>query len=242
MLLTVVLACAAARVVQGGAPGARIGLAPRPLRSGVRLSNSAGGLLNLRGGASEQLGSAFTARAPGPLRSGVQLGSGVSSSAGRLLDLRGGAIEGIPELRSERGLEVALEDAGNALVVIDFFAEWCGPCKQLAPKLAELAKKHAGSKKVLFYQVNVDEARPLASAMGITSMPTVHFWRGGKKVREVVGADLAAIRSEVAAATSPALMRVLSTPWRVLQKDGAIAVPLLAAYLLVPWDRLGLQA
>jgi len=229
MLLTVVLACAAARVVQGGAPGARIGLAPRPLRSGVRLSNSAGGLLNLRGGASEQLGSA-------------QLGSGVSSSAGRLLDLRGGAIEGIPELRSERGLEVALEDAGNALVVIDFFAEWCGPCKQLAPKLAELAKKHAGSKKVLFYQVNVDEARPLASAMGITSMPTVHFWRGGKKVREVVGADLAAIRSEVAAATSPALMRVLSTPWRVLQKDGAIAVPLLAAYLLVPWDRLGLQA
>ena len=106
-----------------------------------------------------------------------------------LLALRGGELApSVPMLGNEEELEVALEDAGSALVVVDFYAEWCGPCKKLAPTLESLARKTPSS-KVQFYKVDVDEARELAAAKGVKSMPTLQFYRHGKKVQQIVGGN-----------------------------------------------------
>lgn len=62
---------------------------------------------------------------------------------------------------------------GNKPAVIDFYADWCGPCRRLAPVLDELAVEYAG--KVIFYKVNVDDEKEIAEAFGITSLPTIVF-------------------------------------------------------------------
>ena len=62
---------------------------------------------------------------------------------------------------------------GNKPAVIDFYAEWCGPCKMLAPVLEEVSEEYAG--KVDIYKINVDEEEELASIFGIRSIPTLIF-------------------------------------------------------------------
>ena len=126
-----------------------------------------------------------------------------------LLRLRGGS--NLPEIRTEEELEVVLEEAGDTLVVVDFFAEWCGPCKKIAPAIEELASKQMqrSKPKVLFYKVDVDQARELAAASGVKSMPTLQFFRKGVKVHEIIGGDLPALRAEVAKADMPPLVRTL---------------------------------
>jgi thioredoxin 1 len=71
-------------------------------------------------------------------------------------------------------------------VVVDFWAEWCGPCRMLAPIIDELAKEYAG--KVVFAKLNVDEARGIAIDYGISAIPTLIFFKRGKPVDAMVGA------------------------------------------------------
>ena len=63
--------------------------------------------------------------------------------------------------------------AGAKPCIVDFYADWCGPCKMLAPVLAELAEKYSG--KLDIYKVNTDEQERLASLFGIQSIPTLIF-------------------------------------------------------------------
>ncbi len=73
---------------------------------------------------------------------------------------------------------------GNEPSVIDFYADWCGPCKRLAPIMVEMAKKYNG--KVKFYRVNVDKEKKLASAFNIRSIPAVLFIpKRGKPMMQV---------------------------------------------------------
>lgn len=65
----------------------------------------------------------------------------------------------------------------SGLVVIDFYADRCPPCKILSPKMDELALQYAG--KVSFYKVNVDVANELAQSQEITSLPTLLFYQNG---------------------------------------------------------------
>lgn len=72
------------------------------------------------------------------------------------------------------------------LLMVDFWAEWCAPCRAIAPTLDELARESAG--KVSLAKVNVDEHPGLAARYGIRSIPTILFIKGGNVVDQVIGA------------------------------------------------------
>ena len=71
------------------------------------------------------------------------------------------------------------------VVMVDFFAEWCGPCKMLAPVLEELSSEMAGRAKIL--KVDVDKSPDLARKYGISGVPTVMVFRNGAPVDKMVG-------------------------------------------------------
>jgi len=62
---------------------------------------------------------------------------------------------------------------GDKPCIIDFYADWCGPCKAVAPVLEDLAKEYDG--KIYIYKVNTDEQQELAQVFGIQSIPTIYF-------------------------------------------------------------------
>ncbi|MCI4680474.1 thioredoxin [Rhodoblastus acidophilus] len=74
----------------------------------------------------------------------------------------------------------------EAPVVVDFWAEWCGPCKMIGPSLEELAKDYAGKVKIV--KLNVDENPAVAGKLGIRSIPTLMLFKDGKLAAQKVGA------------------------------------------------------
>lgn len=72
----------------------------------------------------------------------------------------------------------------DRLVVLDFWAEWCGPCRMLAPVLEEIGTEYS---EVAFGKVNVDEEAGLAQMFGIVSIPTLVFMKNGKIIKKSVG-------------------------------------------------------
>ena len=70
-------------------------------------------------------------------------------------------------------------------VMVDFWAQWCGPCLATAPVLEELAKEYSG--KIDFAKVDVDANGPLSAKYGIASIPTMILFKGGQPVQQVVG-------------------------------------------------------
>lgn len=74
----------------------------------------------------------------------------------------------------------------DGVVVVDFWAPWCGPCRAVAPIIEELSEEYG--EKVRFTKVNVDENQEIASFFGIRSIPTIGFFKGGETAGAVVGA------------------------------------------------------
>jgi len=75
---------------------------------------------------------------------------------------------------------------GTVPCIVDFYADWCGPCKRVAPILEELAKEYEG--KIIIYKVNTEEQRELSAAFGISSIPTILFIPADGKPQAAQGA------------------------------------------------------
>jgi len=77
------------------------------------------------------------------------------------------------------------EISNNDLLLVDFWAEWCGPCKSMHPIFTRMAKKY---KQVRFARVNVDNAQDIAMKYGVQSIPTFIMFKNGEIVNQMVGA------------------------------------------------------
>ncbi|HUT55625.1 MAG TPA: thioredoxin [bacterium] len=72
-------------------------------------------------------------------------------------------------------------------VLVDFWAEWCGPCRTVGPTVAQLADEYQG--KIKFCKLNVDQAREVASQYGIRSIPTLMLFKAGNVKDTIIGAQ-----------------------------------------------------
>jgi thioredoxin 1 len=86
---------------------------------------------------------------------------------------------------TEKNFDEALV-ASQGVLMVDFWAEWCGPCRAIAPVLEDLARGSAGA--ITLAKVNVDENPGLAARYGIRSIPTILFVKNGKVADQVIGA------------------------------------------------------
>ena len=93
----------------------------------------------------------------------------------------------VRELKSDAEFNTELVKAGGKLVVVDFFATWCGPCKKIAPYFEQLETQY---KDVLFLKVDVDICQQTAAKCNISAMPTFQLFKNRSKVEEVVGGDV----------------------------------------------------
>ena len=98
----------------------------------------------------------------------------------------------IKEIHDVKEFENFLKN--NQLVVVDFHAVWCGPCKVIAPKYEELSQEFHG---VSFVKVDVDQAEELAEKQGVESMPTFKFFKNGQLVDTLNGAKFEELKKRL---------------------------------------------
>ncbi|GMM47154.1 thioredoxin [Pichia kluyveri] len=95
-------------------------------------------------------------------------------------------------IQSEAEFKTAISAAN--LVVVDFFAVWCGPCKMIAPMLEKFSNDYSN---VSFYKVDVDQLPTVAQSNDVSSMPTILFFKNGEVVGKVIGANPGAIKQTI---------------------------------------------
>ncbi|XP_055488430.1 thioredoxin-2-like [Leucoraja erinacea] len=90
------------------------------------------------------------------------------------------------EILSKDELSAKLKEAGNKLVVVDFYATWCGPCKDIAPKFKAFSTTYTD---VIFCKVDTDDVEELNVEYKVKALPTFIFIKDGNEVASVVGAN-----------------------------------------------------
>ncbi|MGQ9570581.1 MAG: thioredoxin [Thermodesulfovibrionales bacterium] len=92
--------------------------------------------------------------------------------------------EGVMEVTSSKWDSEVINSKG--LVMVDFWAAWCAPCRMVSPTVEELSKEYAG--KMKFLKLNTDENPDIASRYNIMGIPTLMFFKNGNKIDAIVGA------------------------------------------------------
>lgn len=87
-----------------------------------------------------------------------------------------------------------LSNAGSRLVVVDFFATWCGPCTMVAPQFERLSNTYP---QAVFLKVDVDECQGTAFSQGITAMPTFIFYRNSSRLATIQGSDVQGLENKI---------------------------------------------
>ncbi|OLN96478.1 Thioredoxin [Colletotrichum chlorophyti] len=95
------------------------------------------------------------------------------------------------------------------VVIADFYADWCGPCKMIAPHFERLAKEHTKPSKVAFCKINVDNQSSIARTHGVSAMPTFIVFHRGQAVETIKGAN------------PPALTQAIQNALKLADKGGA---------------------
>ncbi|NHN36212.1 thioredoxin [Pseudomaricurvus alcaniphilus] len=113
----------------------------------------------------------------------------------------------IVEVTRENAQQVLIDESMKRLVLVDFWADWCEPCKTLMPLLEKLADEYAG--QFLLAKVNADELQPIASQFGVRSLPTVMIMQNGQPVDGFAGAKPELEIREL-------LQKYLPDPWEAL--------------------------
>lgn len=97
-------------------------------------------------------------------------------------------VSKVHHVHSEEDFDEQMKNAGDKLVIVDFFATWCGPCKSLAPYLPAFADKYES--QVLVLKVDVDEQKELAQGrFKVTAMPTIFYFKNGQIVEQYSDSD-----------------------------------------------------
>lgn len=91
------------------------------------------------------------------------------------------------KVQSKEDLDAKFVEAGDKLVVVDFFATWCGPCKRIAPLLEKIAEDN--KEKLVVLKVDVDEVEELVGEYSVEVMPTFVFKKQGAHIDTLVGSN-----------------------------------------------------
>lgn len=125
--------------------------------------------------------------------------------------------EFVVDISYENAQQLIIDESHKRLVVVDFWAEWCEPCKNLTPVLEKLAAEYQG--QFLLAKINADDQQVLASQFGVRSLPTVMLIKGGQPIDGFAGAQP---ESEV----RKLLEQHLPKPWDLMLEE---AIPLIQA-------------
>ena len=105
-------------------------------------------------------------------------------------------VKMVKEVQDLDELKRCFTSANNKLVVVDFYADWCGPCVGIAPKIEEMDK---AMDDVDFLKVNVDTAEEVAQEYKISAMPTFILFKNGEKVDNLTGANAEKLKEKIKA-------------------------------------------
>jgi thioredoxin 1 len=88
-----------------------------------------------------------------------------------------------------------LIETENRLIVVDCYAEWCGPCKKISPDISGLEVKY--NNEILVLKVDIDECDDISSAFEIKSLPTILYFKHGKLIDKFIGANMEEIEKKI---------------------------------------------
>ncbi|KAL2065573.1 hypothetical protein VTL71DRAFT_3243 [Oculimacula yallundae] len=94
--------------------------------------------------------------------------------------------------------------SSSTIVIADFYADWCGPCKTIAPTYESLAAKYSKPNKITFTKVNVDNQQEIAQKYGVRAMPTFMIFKSGSTINTIRGADVNGLTNAIEAAVKMA--------------------------------------